>query len=100
MDNPGQDLSIIANENVFDVEEIMLHPDYNPYVDFKINDVAVLRLAQPVNSTIAKPVSKIYSLETIEANNVAYAWSAGWGSTSTSGICSVNYDLHKINVEM
>ena len=77
---------------------IFKHPKFNPD-DITLNDVAVLRLAQPVNTTIAKPVSEDVSLEPIDTNKVDYAWSAGWGTTN-SGTGTVNYDLFDINVNM
>ena len=99
LDKPGADLSPLTKDHIYEVEEIILHPDYDPYVDEKFADVAVLKLSREVNSSIAKPISEKLSqaLDPIEESDILYAMSAGWGQTEDAG---VNYDFKKINVKV
>ena len=98
LDAPGKNLRIEPKDYIYEIADIILHPDYDP-LDFKRNDVAILKLSQPVNSSIAKPITEAVSLEPIASNKVDYVLSAGWGDTK-SGNGLVNYDLSKINVRM
>ncbi len=98
-DKPDQDLSLLNKDHIYEVEEIILHPDYDPYVDEQFADVAVLKLSREVNSSVAKPITEKLSqaLDPIEESDVLYAMSAGWGMTEDAG---VNYDFKKINVRV
>ena len=97
IDKPEKNLKREPKEFIVDIEHMILHPDYDPYDNFVKNDIALLKLTHPVNSTIAKPISEKVSLNPITASDVHYALAAGWGEDGTGRI---NYDLNMINVDM
>ena len=58
------------------VTKIVLHPDYDPGTMF-YNDVAVLTLKAPVNSSMAKPITSMAGIVTSKSYKQVLA--LGWG---------------------
>ncbi|XP_044268679.1 chymotrypsin-1-like [Tribolium madens] len=92
-------LSVVAGTNQLNTEgvraslsEIIVHPDYNRSV--VINDIALLKLANPIQET---DLVKIVSLESEENDVVRNCTLIGWGRTSYPG--SVPNDLQFLNLK-
>lgn len=68
--------------NVFSVESVLVHPGWTSASGKFGNDVAILRLIQPVPASVAKPVSMVFRNDTRFDRPGQTAITAGWGRTS------------------
>jgi hypothetical protein len=79
-------VSTVPAANLFGVEAVFQHPNWDPTV-IK-NDVAVLRLSRDVPAKIARPIAVVGSGDTRFDAPGQGATGAGWGLTSGGGSAS------------
>lgn len=75
------------NEVSRNINQIVLHPSYNPLLNDKDNDIALLRMESSVNFTLyIRPVCLAAEGSTFHTG--ISSWVAGWGRNSTGKVYS------------
>ncbi|XP_027143408.1 chymotrypsin-like protease CTRL-1 [Larimichthys crocea] len=82
------------NEVSRNINQIVLHPSYNPLLNDKDNDIALLRMESSVNFTLyIRPVCLAAEGSTFHTG--ISSWVAGWGRNSTGFYSNI---LQEVNV--
>jgi len=78
------------------VQQIFLHPSYGTVGGAPVNDIALVRLAQPLTFTDQVQPVCMPSEDAVQTNPPSMGWTTGWGTTSSGG--QVSRQLKQVQV--